>query len=354
MFLHVASLSPIQRANEFMTTQVQLTIFPPVEESRLSQIKKVSQNIRISNSHDLPAAMESITDADAFFGKMTLELLQRAKTLRWVQSPTASLEHFLFPELIEHPCVLTNMRGLFSDVIADHVMGIVLCFARNLHTYVRRQMAAQWAPVGGESERTTFTSGPAHTTVIDHKHKSLSDCSLGVVGAGQIGQEVLRRARAFGMQVMAVDPLCRSIPGVLDEVWPTSDLNLLLADSDYVIIAAPHTPATFKLFRAAQFETMKRSAVLINIGRGAIVDLRDLTDALQNGIIGGAGLDVFEIEPLPSDHPLWRMDNVIITPHIAGASPRIAERHLATLLENVRRFTAGEELLNIVDKRSWF
>ena len=165
---------------------------------------------------------------------------------------------------------------------------------------------------------------------------------------------MLRRAAAFGMTLRAVDPVCRSVPGVLDDVWPTERLNDLLAESDYVVIAAPHTPETAKLFRTPRFEAMKRSAVLINIGRGAIVDLADLTTALHSGLIAGAGLDVFETEPLPAEHPLWRMDNVLITPHVAGASPRIAERHLATLLENVRRFVAGDSLLNVVDKRKWF
>ncbi len=164
----------------------------------------------------------------------------------------------------------------------------------------------------------------------------------------------LRRASAFGMTLRAIDPICRSVPGVLDEVWPTDRLNDLLAESDYVVVAAPHTPETAKLFRTPRFEAMKRSAVLINIGRGAIVDLADLTAALQDGLIAGAGLDVFETEPLPVAHPLWRMSNVVITPHVAGASPRIAERHLATLLENIRRFAAGEPLLNVVDKRKWF
>jgi len=128
----------------------------------------------------------------------------------------------------------------------------------------------------------------------------------------------------------------------------------LLAASDFVVIAAPHTPETYKLFRAEQFAHMKNSAYLINIGRGVIVDLADLTTALQQGAIAGAGLDVFETEPLPGEHPLWGMGNVIITPHVAAASPRISERHLATLLENIRRFANGEEPTNVVDKQKWF
>lgn len=331
-----------------------LLIFPAIDDDRVQRMKEVSDSLQIINCHDLSQAVESIGDAEAFFGKLTPDLLARAKRLRWVQSPTASLEHYLFPELIEHPCVLTNMRGLFSDVIADHVFGFVLCFARNLHTYIRRQARSEWAPVGGESERSLFSSGPATVSEIDRRHQHLSDMTLGVVGAGEIGREILRRAATFGMRRLAVDPICRSVPGVLGDVWPTSRLNDLLAESDYVVIAAPHTPETAKLFRTPQFEAMKRSAILINIGRGAIVDLADLTAALQSGLIAGAGLDVFETEPLPAEHPLWRMENVIITPHVAGTSPRIAERHLATLLENVRRFASGQPLLNVVDKKKWF
>ena len=336
------------------TVHSQLLISPAIDIDRLQRLREVAGSLEIINCQDAAQAREMIHDAEGFFGKLTPELLSNARRLRWVQSPTASLEHYLFPELIEHPCVLTNMRGLFSDVIADHVFGFVLCFARQLHTYIRRQTCSEWTPVGGETERSLFSLGPATVSEIDRRHQHLSDMTLGVVGAGEIGREVLRRAAAFGMKRLAVDPLCRSVPGVLDDVWPTTRLNDLLAESDYVVIAAPHTPETAKLFRTSRFEAMKRSAVLINIGRGAIVDLADLTAALQNGLIAGAGLDVFETEPLPAEHPLWRMDNVIITPHVAGASPRIAERHLATLMENVRRFVAGGTLLNIVDKRKWF
>ncbi|MFM9965287.1 MAG: D-2-hydroxyacid dehydrogenase [Planctomycetaceae bacterium] len=337
------------------TRQRSLILSPAIDDERCRRLREItSGTLEIINCHDVEQALAAMRDADGFFGKLTPELLANARRLRWVQSPTASLEHYLFPELIAHPCVLTNMRGLFSDVIADHVLGLVLCFARNLHTYIRRQLRAEWTPVGGESERSGFSQGPAAVSEIDRRHQHLADCTLGVVGAGEIGREVLRRAAAFGMTMRAVDPVCRSVPGVLDQVWPTDRLNDLLAESDYVVIAAPHTPETAKLFRTSRFEAMKRSAVLINIGRGAIVDLDDLTAALQSGLIAGAGLDVFETEPLPAEHPLWRMDNVIVTPHIAGASPRIAERHLATLLENARRFAADEPLLNIVEKARWF
>ncbi len=139
---------------------MKLLLFPPVDERRLHKIHEAAGPMQAVNAVDSETAQKEIVDADGFFGKITPELLSAAKQLRWVQSPTASLEHYLFPELIEHPCKLSNMRGLFSDVIADHVMGFVISFARNLHTYVRRQMEARWEPVGGESGRSTFTAGP--------------------------------------------------------------------------------------------------------------------------------------------------------------------------------------------------
>jgi phosphoglycerate dehydrogenase-like enzyme len=234
-------------------------------------------------------------------------------------------------------------------------MGYVLCFARNLHLYIRRQIDARWAPVGNEAmTEQSFVMGPSSVSPVDRSHIHLGDATLGVVGAGFIGQEVCRRAAAFGMKIMAVDPICRQIDGVVDEVWMPDRLPDLLAESDFVVIAAPHSPDTYKLFRTEQFNQMKDSAFLINIGRGIIVDLENLTSALDNRLIAGAALDVFEVEPLPPDHRLWRMDNAILTPHIAAASPRIAERHLNTLLENIRCFVNGKPPATLVDKRRWF
>jgi len=334
---------------------MKFVLSPPVDDERLIQIRDAAGSMKVVNASTDDEALREIADADAFFGKMTPELLAAAGQLQWVQSPTASLEHYLFPALIEHPCQLSNMRGLFSDVIADHVMGYVLCFARNLHLYLRRQLERRWAPVGNEQmTQQAFLTGPAFVSPVDAAHKHLSDQTLGVVGAGHIGREVCRRAVAFGMRILAVDPLCRSIEGVVDDVWQPERLPDLLAESDFVVIAAPHTPDTEKLFRTEQFQQMKASGILINIGRGAIVDLADLTAALEAGEIAGAALDVYEVEPLPSDHPLWAMENVILTPHIAAASPRIAERHLATLQENVRLFVDGQPPATLVDKRQWF
>jgi phosphoglycerate dehydrogenase-like enzyme len=332
---------------------VTLVVHPAVEPERLDRLVEAARPMVVINAADEAAAVDAIREAEAFFGKLTAPLLAAARRLRWVQAPTASLEHYLFPELVAHPCVLTNMRGLYSDVIADHVLGYILCFARHLHRYIRNQLAARWEPVGGEEARSTFAAGPGVTSPMDRAHVHLADATLGVVGLGHIGAEIARRGLAFGMRVVAVDPVQTAVPAGVAALWRPERLPDLLAASDFVVIAAPHTPETVKLFRRRELQQMKRTAYLINIGRGVIVDLADLTAALRAREIAGAGLDVFETEPLPADHPLWAMPNVIITPHVAGASPRIAERHLAVVLDNVRRFVRGEPLANVVDKRRW-
>lgn len=334
-----------------MTT---LVIFPAIDSTRLSQLQTVAPQLRIENCRDETAAQQAIVQADAFYGKISPALLQAAKQLKWVQSPTASLEHYLFPELVEHPCYLSNMRGLFSDVIADHVMGYVLCFARNLHIYLRQQAARRWAPVGDAAAVTDFVSSPGTLTPMDRAHRHVGDQTLGVVGVGHIGAEIARRAAAFGMTVLGVDPHPRSLPEISFDVWPMERLPELLATADYSVIAAPHTPETQGMFDRALIRQMKSEAILINIGRGAIVRTDDLAAALQAGEIAGAALDVCETEPLPAESPLWTMPNVIITPHVAAASPRVPERHLQTLVENVRRFVNGEPPLTLVDKRKWY
>jgi len=326
-----------------------LVIHPAVEAERLAKIETAVFTLQIVNAVDEAAAMAAMPRADAVFGKITPAMLERATQLRWVQAATVSLEHYMFPALVEHPCTLTNMRGLFSDVIADQVMGYVICFARNLHLYIRDQRTATWNPRGGEGGRVSLAAGPGIVNPIDRTHLTLSDMTMGIVGYGEIGREIGRRAGAFGMTVHAVDPLPAD-----ETVWPLERLGELLRESDFVVIAAPHTPETVKLFRTAIFQKMKKSAYLINIGRGAIVDLNDLVLALENKMIAGAALDVYEIEPLPPAHPLWKFDNVILTPHVAGYSTKIAERHLALFLDNLGRFVRGEPLRNVVRKALWY
>jgi len=329
---------------------MKLLIYPAVSAERLAKIRAAAAPMTVVQVQDENQALAEIADADALFGSLTLPMLRTAAKLRWVQAPTASMEKFLFPELIDSPVIVTNMRGIYSDVIADHVFGFILCFAKNFHTYIRQQMDGIWQVLGREPGELPGYGGPGEVHPSDRAAITLADCTLGIIGLGGIGAETARRGLAFGMRVLAVDPRVEKAP---QEVTLLKNLSELLLQSDFVVIAAPHTPETYKLIKRPQLRQMKRTAFLINVGRGVIVDLADLTAALQAGEIAGAGLDVFETEPVPTEHPLWRMPNVIITPHTAAASPRIAERHLETLLDNLRRFVTTQPLRNVVDKKRW-
>lgn len=331
---------------------MKLLIHPPIGEARLARVREAAGAMTVVQARDEAEAVREIADADALFGYLTPALLRAAPRLRWAQAPTASMEKYLYPELVAAPVVVTNMRGIFSDVIADHVFGFILCFAKNFHLYIRQQLRGVWHMLGRDPGELPGYGGPGEVHPSDLRAITLADSTLGIIGLGGIGAETARRGLAFGMRVVAVDPVAATAPeGVT--LWRPDRLDDLLGASDFVVIAAPHTPDTARLMNRERLRKMKRTAYLINVGRGAIVDLADLTAALQAGEIAGAGLDVFEIEPLPPGHPLWAMENVIITPHTAAASPRVPERHLETLLDNVRRFVAGQPLRNVVDKTRW-
>ncbi len=335
---------------------MKLIIHPAIEPERLAALRAEAPGAEWVNAVDRDTALRAMPGADGFLGKITPELLAAADRLRWVQSFTVSLEHYMFPELVAHPCALTNVRGLFSDVIADQVMGYIISFARNLHLYVRQQIDHHWEPLGGEAARVSLTTGPGLVNALDRRTIFLPEATLGIVGFGAIGAEIARRASAFGMPIRAVDREAgsKTVPEWVESIDGIDRLDELLAWSDFVVIAAPHTPETVGLFRAETLARMKPTSYLINIGRGALVVLDDLVSALRAGRLAGAALDVFEAEPLPAEHPLWDFPNVMITPHTAGYSTKIAGRHLDTLVENVRRFVRGEPLINVVNKALWF
>jgi phosphoglycerate dehydrogenase-like enzyme len=335
---------------------MKIVVYPAVEPDRLTALQSAAPGADWVNATTAEGAERAIPGADAFLGKITPAILARADRLVWVQSFTASLEHYMFPELLAHPCVLTNMRGLFDNVIADQVMGYVICFARNLHTYMRNQIERRYEPLGGESARVSSLTGPSTVNAMDRATIYLPKATLGIVGMGAIGCDIARRALAFGMSVRGVDRFPQLVrpPEGVQSVVGIDKLHELLAWSDFAVIAAPHTPETAGSFDAGTLAYLRPSSYLINIGRGAIVVLDDLVAALRAGRLAGAALDVYAIEPLPANHALWDFPNVILTPHTAGYSPVIAERHLATLVENVGRFGRGEPLLNVVHKALWF
>src|SRR3954452_14998599 len=238
---------------------MKVVVHPAIESERLDVLRAEAPLAEWVNAADVTTAVAAMPGADAFLGKITPECLDRADRLRWVQAFTASLEHYLFPELIAHPCTLTNMRGLFGDVIADQVMGYILCFARNLHTYVRRQVEHRYEPVGGESARVSNATGPGTVNAMDRGTIYLPEATLGVVGFGGIGAEVARRALAFGMAVRGVDRFPERVhgPAGIRSIEGLDRLRAVLAASDFVVIAAPHTLETERLFNTGMMASMR-------------------------------------------------------------------------------------------------
>ncbi|MGI9148777.1 MAG: D-2-hydroxyacid dehydrogenase [Chloroflexota bacterium] len=283
-------------------------------------------------------ALAQIADADAAFGAIPPDALSAAARLRWLQAPSiAPPAGYYSPELIAHPVVVTNFRGIFNDHIAAHIMALVLAFARGFHHYFPRQVHHEWAPA------------PLDTGVVH-----LPESTALIVGVGGIGAEAARLCAAFGMRVVGVDARLDSPPQGVAELHQPEALDDQLPRADFVILTIPHTPETEGLMNAERFGRMKPSAFFINIGRGKTTRLDDLVAALRAGKLAGAGLDVYEEEPLPPDHPVWDAPNVLLTPHTAGFGPYLDERRQAIILDNARRFVRGEPLRNVVDKAHWF
>ena len=229
------------------------------------------------------------------------------------------------------------MRAIFNDHIGAHIMAFILAFARGLHYYIPQQLRREWAP-------RPVDAGVVH----------LPASTLLVVGVGGIGAETARLAAAHGMTVIGTDARETLPPPGLTELHPPEALDWLLPRSDFVVLTVPHTPATEGMMDRTRFRRMKPGAFFINIGRGKTTRLDDLTAALRAGEIAGAALDVFEEEPLPRDHPLWTLPNVLITPHMAGYGPGLDERRFEIILDNCRATLAGKPLRNVVDKAAWF
>jgi len=309
-----------------------------LSEELKKRVREEAKEVDLVFTVDPLKMLEEVGDADILFGRLNPEMFKVAKKLRWNQTPMAGLERYMFPELIESDIIITNVAGIYNEEIATHVFALITAFSRGLHRLIRCQDQEIW-------ER--------HENI---ETVPLLNKTLGVIGLGGIGTEVARRGAAFRMRVVATRAHPEEgKPSFVDKLWGPDGLHCLLEESDFVVVCTPHTPETEKMLRSEELRVMKKTAFLINIGRGAVVDLDDLTEALRNGDIAGAGLDVFEKEPLPMGHPLWKMKNVIITPHsaAAGLGPVYQERRVDIFLDNLRRFTEGKSLVNVVDKKMW-
>jgi phosphoglycerate dehydrogenase-like enzyme len=289
----------------------------------LGMLEALPDNTRIAVGDRVEAFAQAAPSADVILNwSGSRELLRQvwrgSPRVRWVHARSAGLDDLLFPELAESPVPLTNARGVFSGILAEFVIGAVLFFAKGFRRMVRSQEAGLW-----DQFDTVEVAGQ----------------TMGVIGFGDIGKAAARRAEAMGMHVL---PLRRAAgqQGKFD----------LLGRSDYVLLSAPLTPETRGIVGAAELRAMRPGAVLINVGRGPLVDQTALIAALREKRIGGAALDVFDQEPLPAGHPFYTLDNLLLSPHCADHTPDWKQRAMQMFLDNFERYRKGEPLRNMVDK----
>ena len=268
------------------------------------------------------------------------EHIAAARKLKWIHTGMAGLTWILIPEVINSDLIVSNSRGVHAITIAEHTMGVMLQFSRRLAQCVEDQRNAVWR------RRQLWEATPTL--------EELYGKTLCIVGMGMIGSEIARRAHAFGMHVLGLRKNSALKPDGVDWIYPPEMFDEILPSVDYLVIAAPSTEETKGMVGRPQFDRMKRSAFLVNIARGEIVDQDALIDALNNDRIAGAGLDVFVPDPLPDGHPLYSTKNLIITPHVSGISPMLWRRVMDIWIENIHRFLAGKPLINQVDKKKGY
>ena len=277
-------------------------------------------------------ALADIETADAAYGTVPPELFARAKKLRWICASRAGLGGaYFYDALVKSDVVVTGMHGSYNEHLSTHAVAFLLAFARRFEHYLPQK---RWERGPG------MIHLPGQTVLI--------------VGVGGAGSEASKLCAAFGMRVLGIDPRVKEPLADMAEINTPDRLEERLGEADFVILTTPETPDTLGMFNARLFSRMKRGAYFINIARGRCVVTQDLIAALQSGQLAGAGLDVVDPEPLPSESPLWGMPNVLITPHVAILGTPYRQKWEAILIENCRRFAADQPLLNVVDKKQWY
>jgi phosphoglycerate dehydrogenase-like enzyme len=312
-----------------------------LSEARRQELSRLAPHVRVVVGLSREEALRRAEEAHAADGRYaTPEFLRAAKNLVWVQAQSAGVDRYRsIPELVgTEKIVLTNLRGVHGPAIADHVFAMLLALTRDLPVHLANRAEGKWSREG---------SGVL-------KPIALQGRTLLVVGIGGIGTEIARRGHGFGMRVLATRRGSDPAPAFVERVGKPADLRAMLPEADVVAIAVPLTPETERLFDRAAFAAMKPKSYLVNIARGKVVDTDALLEALGSGKLAGACLDVTDPEPLPKDHALWKLPNVVITPHSASVAELTEERGWALFRENLRRFDAGEPLLNVVDKRAGY
>jgi phosphoglycerate dehydrogenase-like enzyme len=316
--------------------KITVVVLANPNEPQLAMLEALPPDTGIAVGNVAEAFERAAPEASIIFnwsgsGALLREVLEMCPTVRWVHCRAAGLDDLLSPELVEHPAPLTNGSGVFSPPLGEFVLGAIIYFAKDFRRLVRNQMAGVWEPFDNH-EVTGQTAG--------------------IVGYGDIGRAVATRLKAMGMNILA---LRRSIPAAGDALvtkycGPDS-LAEMIPQCDYVVVTAPLTPETRGMIGAREFAAMKRTAVVINVGRGAVIDEPAMIAALTGKRILGAALDVFATEPLPAGHPFFQLENVLLSPHSTDHTPDWLERAMQFFLEQFERFAKGEPLLNVVDKK---
>ena len=312
---------------------------PPVwilPSSEVRRIAAVLPDAEVIEAHTAEERARALPDAEVFLAtRISGDEAKAARRLRWIQSTAVGIAPILVPEIVDSPVVVTNVRGVHSQPIAEHAIALVLALRRQLHHARDRQSARDWAQAEIQAARVPV----------------LADSTLLVVGLGAIGSRVAALGAGLGMRVVGVRRrLAKPVPAGVSAVVGPDRLKEALAQADAVVLATPRTADTRAMIGEAELAVMKPSAVLVNVARGRLIDDTALIAALERGAIAGAGLDAFVREPLPEDNPLWRMPNVLITPHTAAFGDDYWRPAVDFFLENFERFKRGESLINVVDK----
>ncbi len=303
------------------------------DAGRQAWLQSAAPGLTVVVARDRAEALREVVDADAVIGGCAADLLAAGPHLRWIQHFSAGVERCVsIPGFASRGIVLTNMQKIAGPVMSEHVLALMFGLSRGLAAYVPRQAAGDWAQDAVPEGRLWMLEGK----------------TMFVAGLGGIGMEVARRAKALGMNVIATRNTPSEKPPFVSEQGLPGDLLSFAARADVIVNALPLTPETKGVFDRRAFDAAKHGALFINVGRGGTVVTADLLAALEDGRIGGAGLDVTDPEPLPPDHPLWRVPNVLITPHVAAATDLGEEPRWLIARENLRRYAAGGKLLSEV------
>lgn len=339
LLLSSACGSGPQRADGAPAGRELVYLTSALDQEEVAQLAELAPGVRFVTGLDPDQALARAAEFDgADAHLLTEEFLAAATNLRWAQSWSAGVDRYLGLEGLmgNDAIVFTNMKGAHGPVIAEHVFAMVLSLARRLPDFHAAQREARWDRRAGSGQF------------------ALAESTLVVVGMGGIGREIAKRGHGFEMEVLATVRTRREAPEYVSELGTNEDLDGYLARADVVAIALPLTDETRGLFDAERIAKIKPGALLVNIARGPIVDTEALVAALESGHLGGACLDVTDPEPLPAESPLWARDDVIITPHTAGAAQLTGERRWELFVENAQRFARGDELLNVVDKQAGY